>query len=256
MALIIRDVGQGAPLVFLHAFPLTFRMWLPQQQAFAQNYRVVMPMTRGFGGSPLPKEPPTMQSYADDLRHILDARRIERCTLIGLSMGGYIAFAFLRQHADRVERLVLADTRPQPDTPEGRAARFVNAELVEKQGVAMLVNKLLPGLVAPTATEEVRQQVRQLAAENRQSGVAAALRAMADREDATTLLPTLTMPTLVITGSADALTPPAVGREMAAALPNARFVEIAGAGHLSNLEAPEAFNHALTTFLHEGDPAE
>ena len=174
--------------------------------------------------------------------------------LVGLSMGGYVAFAMLRRHRARIAGLVLADTRPQADSDEARAAREANARLVESQGIAALVEKLLPGLLSPNAPEAVREEVRRIAAANRPAGVAAALRAMAARPDSTDLLPTIGVPTLVVAGAEDSLTPPDVARAMAAAIPGAGYVEIAGAGHLSNLEQPEAFTAALRAFL-EGPAA-
>jgi pimeloyl-ACP methyl ester carboxylesterase len=242
-----------ASLVFVHAFPLNGAMWRRQVAALAEGRRVLAPDLRGFGAN-AGDAPASLDAHADDLAALLDRERIERAVLVGLSMGGYVAFAMLRRHRARIAGLVLADTRPQADSDEARAAREANARLVESQGIAALVEKLLPGLLSPNAPEAVREEVRRIAAANRPAGVAAALRAMAARPDSTDLLPTIGVPTLVVAGAEDSLTPPDVARAMAAAIPGAGYVEIAGAGHLSNLEQPEAFTAALRAFL-EGPAA-
>lgn len=249
LPLAYRDEGSGEPMLLVHAFPLSGAMWERQIMAFAGRRRVIAPDLRGFGATPLGAEAVSMDRYADDLAGLLDALGIGEATLVGLSMGGYIAFAFLRRHRARLAGLILADTRPQADTPEGRDGREANARLVLAQGTSVLADKMLPGLLAPGASDAVKAEVRGLIEANRPEGVAAALRAMAARPDSTDLLPTIAVPTLVLVGSEDGLTPPPVARAMADLIPGSGFAEIAGAGHLSNLEQPEAFNIALRELL-------
>jgi pimeloyl-ACP methyl ester carboxylesterase len=224
-------------------------MWERQIAALSRRRRVVAPDLRGFGATELGDGAAGMDKYADDLARLLDRMGLERVALAGLSMGGYIAFAFLRRHRERVSALILADTRAQPDTDEGRQAREKNARLAEEQGPGALADQMLPKLLAGGASEALRAEVRRLIEANDRRGIAAALRAMAARPDSTPMLASLDMPTLVIVGAEDGLTPPDDARAMNAALPNSRLVEIPGAGHLANLEAPDAFNEAIDEFL-------
>lgn len=247
-----RDEGAGAPLLLVHAFPLNGAMWEPQIAALASRHRLIAPDLRGFGASRLGDLPASMERYADDLAELLDRLGLERVALGGLSMGGYIAFAFLRRHRQRVSTLILADTRAQPDTDEGRQGREKNARLAEEQGPGAIADQMLPKLLSSRAPDELRARVRRIVEGNDRRGIAAALRAMAARPDSTALLASLDLPALVIVGAEDSLTPPADSRAMSAALPNSRLVEIPGAAHLTNLEAPDAFNDAVEEFLGSG----
>lgn len=245
------DQGHGPAVLLVHAFPMRGAMWQPQLAALADHYRVIVPDLRGFGQSDAPAGPYTMETLADDLAGLLDRLGIARAVLVGLSMGGYIAFAFARRHSARLHGLVFADTRAGTDTPEGKAARETNAQLVESSGMLPLADKMLPSWFAAATAPELRDAVRSLFLDNRAQGVAAALRGMALRADASELLPQIKVPTLFIVGTEDALTPPSEARAMHNALPGSRLVEISAAGHLSNMEQPAAFNAALLEFLGE-----
>ena len=164
-------------------------------------------------------------------------------------MGGYIAFALLRRHPANVARLVLADTRAGADSPEAQHAREQNAQLAEREGAAAVAEQMLPKLLSAQADAAVRDEVRKIAAANDRAGVAAALRAMAARPDSTPDLATITVPTLIIVGAEDVLTPPAEARAMHAAIANSQLLEIPQAGHLANLEAPDAFSTAIEEFV-------
>ncbi len=244
-----RDEGTGDPLVLIHAFPLHSGMWEQQFRALASQRRIIAPDMRGFGGSAPGTGMESLDQSADDLAGLLDYLGLERVLLGGLSMGGYISFAFLRRYGSRVSGLILADTRPGPDGEEGRRAREINARLAEEQGIGALVTKMLPGLMAPGISAELRAGVQTMAQNNHPAGIAAALRAMAIRPDSTPQLASITVPTLIIVGAEDALTPPAEARAMHAAISGSRLIEIPGAGHLTNLEQPEAFNVAIRGFV-------
>ncbi len=164
-------------------------------------------------------------------------------------MGGYISFALWRRHRERVAALILADTRAGADSEEGRQGREKNARLAEEQGPSAIADQMLPKLLSPNAPAALRDQVRAIIESNDRAGIAAALRAMAARPDSTPLLATIDVPTLVIVGAEDALTPPSEAEAMFNAIPGCRLAEIPGAGHLSNVEAPEAFNAEVTEFL-------
>jgi pimeloyl-ACP methyl ester carboxylesterase len=243
------DEGRGDPVVLLHAFPLDGTMWDVQRAALAQNRRVIVPDFRGFGRSGNVAPPGSLDEHADDVARILDNLGIERAAVAGLSMGGYIAFAMARRHPNRLARLILADTRSAPDTDEGRRGRDENIALARGEGVPSLVERLLPKLLSPNASPEAVARVRALGGRQTEAGVTSALAAMRDRPDATPLLSGIAVPSLVIVGDADSISPPAEARAMAAALPNAELTVIEGAGHLANLEAPAAFTAAMRSFL-------
>lgn len=244
------DQGQGSAILLIHAFPLSSAMWQPQIVALAPHFRVIAPDLRGFGLSDVPPGPYSMDLFAADLAGLLDNLGIEQVILGGLSMGGYIAFAFMRHYPARVRALFLADTRANADTSDARVGRETNAQLAESQGAGAIADKMLPALLAPHATPELHAHVRGIIERNQPQGIAAALRGMALRPDSTDLLAQINVPTLFIGGSEDTLTTPAVLHEMHAAVVGSQMVELPGAGHLSNLEQPDAFNAALLTFLH------
>ncbi|MGI8914081.1 MAG: alpha/beta fold hydrolase [Chloroflexota bacterium] len=243
------DVGAGEPLLFVHAFPLNRRMWAPQVEAFSDRYRCMTVDLRGFGESDAPAGPYSLDQLAADLAGLLDVQRIERVTLVGLSMGGYIAFAFWRRYADRLRALVLADTRAGADTAAVSAGREALAVQAEQEGLAPVVAAQLPRLLSPAAPSDLQEWVRDMIEEATPQGVAGALRGMAARADSNDLLPRLTCPTLVVAGSADIVTPVAEMEAMARRIPQATFVALPDAGQLSNLEAPTGFNAALRGFL-------
>ncbi|HVA62062.1 MAG TPA: alpha/beta fold hydrolase [Mycobacteriales bacterium] len=248
-----RDTGSGPALVLLHAFPLSSAMWLAQREALNATHRVITPDQRGFGGSPLGEEPPSLDLVADDLAALLDAKDLGSVVLGGLSMGGYVAMAFLRRHPDRVRGLVLADTKAGPDTPKVRANRERIAEQVIDDA-SLLIEEVFPTLLGPTSVASrplVLGRVKALVQAAPPVAVAWAQRAMAARPDSFATLRAVAVPTLVVVGEEDTLAPPAEARAMADAVPRGRLVALPGAGHLSAVEAPEEFNAALAGFLAE-----
>jgi pimeloyl-ACP methyl ester carboxylesterase len=243
------DTGKGEPFVLLHAFPLDRRMWLAQKDELAQSARIIAPDLRGFGRSADLPVARSLEDHADDVAALLDKLRIERATIAGASMGGYVALAFARRHAHRIARLALADTRSLADSIEGRTARDQNIALVRTEGVPALVERMLPKLLGATASPDVVTRVRSLGNSQKPEGLTAALAAMRDRPDSTAVLSTLNVPSTVIVGEVDSISPPDEARAMAALLPRAEVEVIPGVGHLSNLEAPAAFTTALRRLL-------
>jgi len=245
--------GGGPELVLLHAFPLHSAMWAPQLACLSSGRRIIAPDLTGFGASDAPEELTRygMAAYAEELAGLLDALGLERVVLGGLSMGGYVALAFLRQYPDRVAALILADTRAAADTPEVFARRTDQQDQVARQGTTALIELLLAGLLCDGTRAqrlELVEQVRRLMA-NPVAGYIGALEAMKHRPDATGELASIQVPTLVVIGEHDALSPPAVAREMAGAIAGAVLAVLPDAGHLSNLEAAEEFNAAVGDFL-------
>ncbi len=248
------DHGIGLPVIFLHAFPLNRNMWANVTAALLQEqrFRLVAPDWRGFGESEIDGEQVTMELLADDVAALMDALGMQQAVLCGLSMGGYAAFAFLRKYPERVGGLILADTRPGADTPEARANRENVAQLAEQKGSEAIADLQLPKLISDYTRQhhpEVEARIRHMIYAATPAGIAAASRGMALRLDSTDLLAGITCPTLVVVGEQDGLTPPDVAREYAAKIPGASFVTILQAGHLSNLEQPEAFLRIIREFL-------
>ena len=247
-----RDTGSGQPVLLLHAFPLNSRMWEPQMEALAARARLLAPDLPGFGLSPPPPAAPSLDDYARQVVGVLDALEVDQVVVVGLSMGGYLAFRLVGALGPRLAGLVLADTRATPDTEAGALARHRLAADVEARGVEIAASEFLPKLLGAT-TQRVRpalvDRVRDIIRENTPAGVAAALRAMAARPDSTPLLAGIRCPVLCVAGEEDMLTPPEVARDMAERIPGGRAMVISEAGHLTNLEAPQAFNEALAGFL-------
>jgi pimeloyl-ACP methyl ester carboxylesterase len=247
------EAGRGPAVVLLHAFPLNASMWAQQREALAGSYRVICPDQRGFGGTQLGHDEPSLDEVADDVVAMLDARKVDTFVLGGLSMGGYVAMAVLRRHPDRVRGLVLADTKASADPPAAAENRLRIAEAVVEAGSsALLLDEVLPKLLGVTTKERrplVYGRVKALVERAPAYAVAWAQRAMAARPDSLETLREANVPALVVVGEEDELSPPADARAMADALPDARLVTIPKAGHLTNVEAPEDFNAALAGFV-------
>jgi pimeloyl-ACP methyl ester carboxylesterase len=249
-----RDGGGAAlPLLLLHAFPLNSGMWEPQFEALGDVARPVAPDLRGFGSSTAPPDPSdySMGSFASDAIAVLDAAGIESCVVAGLSMGGYVAFELLRRAPERVGALVLADTRAESDAPEALEKRTAQQRKISDGGLSDLKGGLIEGLLGPVTKRErpeVVDAVRELM-DGPPQGYVGALEAMKQRPDSSNELARFERPILIIVGADDTLTPPVTAIKMQALAPHARVEVIADAGHLSNMEAPEAFDRALRGFL-------
>ena len=248
------DSGSGLPLVLLHAFPLNRAMWAAQEAALAKEFRVVTIDLRGHGESDAPLWRYTLEQAADDVRALLDHLAIRRAVFVGLSMGGYILFAFYRQYADRVQGLVLADTRAQADTEDGKAGRFQLAQTAYRQGAAAVADVMIPKLLSPATIRtrpEIVRLVRTMIEGNEISGIAGDLMAMAERPDSVPLLAQIACPVQIIVGESDQATPPADARLMAERIPGARLALIPDAGHLANLEQPDLFTEIVAAFARD-----
>ena len=246
------DEGQGPPVVFLHAFPLNRTTWAPQVADLSERYRVVTIDLRGHGESDAPMWRYTLDVFAEDVHGLLEHLGIARATFAGLSMGGYILFALYRKYPALFQALVLADTRATADTPDAKAARFSMAQIAYRRGASAIADLMLPKLLSPAACEhraDLRDHVRGIITGNQVSGIVGDLMAMEERPDSSPLLPTISVPTLVIAGDEDLASPPEEVKSMADQIPGSTFVRIPRAGHLSNMENPGAFNAALLSFL-------
>jgi pimeloyl-ACP methyl ester carboxylesterase len=245
-------IRRRGALILLHAFPLNARMWEPQLGLAGGGWHVIAPQVRGVDGA-LDTQPVTsIDDYVADLIDLLDALHIEDAVFCGLSMGGYLAFSLLKRAPSYIRGLVLADTRPQADTPEGLEGRERMLALVRKKGPAAVADEMIPKLLGETTRASrpaVVERVRALTLANSAEAIAGAIHALMSRPDSTPLLAGIHVPTLVVVGEEDTVTPPALSEEMHAKIAGSELVRIPHAGHLSNIERPDAFNAALTTFL-------
>ena len=245
--------GAGATVVFIHGFPLNHAMWASQLDALAGNNRLIAPDLRGFGRSTVTEGTVSMEKFADDLATMLDAMAVRQpVCLCGLSMGGYIAMAFLRKYRQRVRSLILCDTRSVADTPEAAAGRRQLADKVSVEGSAIVADAMTPKLLHPRTPADrpaLAQAVRDMILGCDPRGIAAALRGMAERPDSTELLQTIDVRTLVLVGQEDAISPVDEMRKLAAAIPGAEFKIVPDAGHMAPMENSALVNDAIAAFL-------
>lgn len=241
--------GEGEPVLLVHGFPLSRELWRPLIGPLREEYRLIIPDLRGHGESATSPEM-SMGRYAEDLAALLDHIGERRpVVLVGLSMGGYIAFEFCRRHPERVRALVLANTRAQADTEEGARGRRETADRALREGSDVVAEGMLGKLFAPAAAAALRERWRDIMAATPPEGVAAALRAMAERPDSFDTLRRLDRPVLVVAGEEDAIIPVEDARRMQEAARNAHLAVVPGAGHLTPVEQPERFVAALRGFL-------
>ncbi len=246
------DEGRGTPIVFLHAFPLNRAMWEPQVRALSGRFRVITVDLRGHGDSEAQLWNFSLSQYADDVHALLEHMKIPQAVLVGLSMGGYVLFAFYRQYPLQARALILADTRAQADTEEGRQGRRGMAQAAFTQGHVPVVDTMLPKLLSPESREgrpELVARVTEMITSTPISGIIVDCMAMADRPDFLPLLKDIACPTLVVVGDKDQATPPADARTIVEGIKGAKLEIISGAAHLSNLEQPQGFNRAVADFV-------
>jgi pimeloyl-ACP methyl ester carboxylesterase len=248
----IHDTGTGEAVLFLHAFTMDASQWDHQVAALSGDMRCVRVDLWGCGDSPPPPSgDPSLSGFAEALVGVLDSLGIDRCAVVGLSMGGYLAFAMWRLAPERIRALALCNTRAAADTPVARDDRLAMADLVEReQSVESIVEPMVARLLSPDAQAEahiadpVRGRIRRCTP----AGIAFAQRAIATRPDSTALLGSITVPTLVIAGMQDAIVGPADVQAIADGISGARYAEL-DCGHLSNLELPRPVNEQLAAFL-------
>jgi len=237
------------PLVLIHGHPFDHTMWNPQIEAFSPTRRVIAPDLRGYGVPP--RYPPvgSFEQFARDVVAELDGLGVETFVVAGLSMGGQIAMDCYRHFPDRVRGLVLADTFPAADTPEGVRTRHAMADRLLREGMRGYADEVLERMVAPRADARVKAHVHRMMTSTSPEGAAAALRARVARPDYRELLTKVTVPALVVVGADDTYTPVSDAEAMRAALPDATLHVVEGAAHMPNLERPEEFNAELGRFL-------
>lgn len=253
MKITFEEHGTGYPVVLLHAFPLSRKMWSPQIKAVtAESFRLILPDLRGFGETNNFADINLMEDMASDIDELLDNLAIEKAIIGGLSMGGYVTFDLLRLRPEKFKALVLCDTTCLADSEDKRQKRFQLVEQIEDKGSQALIENMLPNLIGKFTkdnNEILISELEQMFAETNPKAAVAALRGMANRKDHAELLDKIEIPTHLIFGEDDAVTTPANARTMFERIPSTGLSIIKNAGHYSNLEQPEQFNQALINFL-------
>lgn len=243
--------GEGNPLVFLHAFPLSSAMWKKEIEIFSAQFKVIAPDLPGFGQSARPAD--SVAAMASEVASLLDHLQITKPVILaGLSMGGYAALEFYRQFPSRVRGLGLFATRATPDTPEAKQKRMLSIEAIEKFGIDPFARKIVKSQLGKTTQDSnpaLIEQVTSMMKEAKPESAIAALRAMADRRDNTDILGQIKFPVLVVAGQEDEIAPAEEMRKMNGQIPGSEFHAVAESGHLVNLEQPAVFHGLLNSFL-------
>jgi pimeloyl-ACP methyl ester carboxylesterase len=244
--------GNGPPVVLLHAFPANHELWIPATQALTSRYRVILPDLRAHGNSEAGDGPATMEKHAADLIHVLDDADVGRAAFAGVSIGGYVLFEFWRRSRGRVASLALIDTKAQPDSDQARAVRLQSAADVLEKGVEPFVDSMVPKLLGettrrtrPDVVEGARKQMLKMSPQD----INLVQRGMAERLDSVPTLKTINVPTLVLVGDEDMVSPAADADFMRQTIPNAQLKVIPRAGHYAVWEQPSDAGRVLRQFL-------
>ncbi len=245
-------VKDGKPVVLVHGFPFSHAMWGPQIRALSKTFRVIAYDVRGHGASEVGDGAYSIDLFVKDLIGILDTLKLPKVALCGLSMGGYIALRAMEKYPQRFSHLILCDTKSTADTEEGKKKRAAAAEVVKKNLVPAYAEEFSKAVLTertvsqnPALLDTVKKMIRG----NSVEGIVGTLMALAGRSDTSSALTSMNIPTLILTGREDKITPPADAQAMSKALPNAQLFLLPDAAHLSNLENPVLFNHQLISFL-------
>ena len=239
-------MGQGAPLVLVHGYPLDHTIWNEVVDLLKDEFELILPDLRGFGASEVVESQYKLTDAAADIAELLDHLGIEKTYIAGHSMGGYISLAFARLYPQRLLGLGLVSSQAAADTPEKKQGRYAAAEEIMQSGVQPVVEAMTPKL---TPDERVQAYVRRLIAEQIPAGLAGALKAMAERDNSMPILSGFKFPVALIHGEADELVPIQRAQEIKAAIPHATLTELAGVGHMPMMENPEATATALKSLL-------
>ena len=252
MKIAFEEHGSGKPIVLLHAFPLSRRMWTPQIDALtANNFRVILPDLRGFGESHNFSDINSIKDMAEDIVELLVNLKIERALFCGLSMGGYVLFEILSRVPEKFAAIILADTTQSADTNEKRDTRFDLIEKIEKNGAQTLIEDMLPTYLSGFTKQnkpELIKTLEKMFGETNPQGAIAALRGMAERADFSDALQNISLPALLIFGEDDKIADAAVAENLQKLIFKSQLFTIKNAGHYSNLEQPEEFNRILLDF--------
>ena len=249
------DQGESSiPVVFIHGFPFDKTMWEAQRDYFKMAHRVIVYDIQGFGRSTCHLEEASMDIFADDLIHLMDALNVKNAIVCGLSMGGFIALNAIKRYPERFAGLVLCDTQCIADTPGTREKRQDTIKLIEKEGLQAFTKSFIPNIFHEKTLKENRNLPKRIEAiimSNNEKTVIKGMKALASRMETCSSLSAISVPTLIICGSDDKITPVEQSEKMLESISNATLKVIREAGHLSNMEQPDEFNHHLENFLFE-----
>ncbi len=247
-----RGLPQGLPVVFIHGFPFSHLMWEPQMKALPNNIRAITYDVRGHGESDVADGIYTIEFFVDDFIALLDHLCIERAVVCGLSMGGYVALRAIERHPERFLALVLCDTRSEADPNEGKVKRSASIKAVKTDGVAAFADGFVKAVFAestfkrnPAAVEGIKDLIKA----NSPIGICGTLLALAARTDTTAALSAIKVPTLILVGAEDKLTPPSASESLRDRITRSELHVVPGAAHMSNIENPDEFNRHLISFL-------
>ena len=246
--------GEGAPLLFLHAFPLHHRMWEPQIAVLGHRYQIIAVDYAGFGRSewePLASVVPTIEQAAHGILDIIDQLDLDSVAMAGCSMGTYMALALYRLAPQRFNRIALCNARASADDDATKAVRTRNAHIARTEGIEPIVDQLMPRLLSSHVGAGIRRYVHTMALEASSDTVANALEMIRDRQDGRDLLAKMTIPTLVVGATDDPIMPVHESVALAKELPNSQIVVLQECGHLSNIEQPKRFNDALISWMQQ-----
>jgi 3-oxoadipate enol-lactonase len=244
--------SDGLPLVFIHGFPFSHKMWEPQICKLPDSIHAIAYDVRGHGSSDVGDGQFTVEIFVDDLIALLDHLRIEKAILCGLSMGGYIALRAIERHPDRIKGLILCDTKSESDTNEEKIKRTSSIIIVKSAGASVFVEDFVKSVFWPKTFKnnpEVIEFIKKIIRANSTLGICGTLLALAARTDTTQSLSSINVPTCIIVGEYDLRTPPAVSQAMHKAIFGSEIHILSNAGHISNLENTEDFNKNLIAFL-------
>ncbi len=238
--------GKGMPLVLIHGYPLDHTIWDEVAPLLSDDFDLIIPDLRGFGGSDLVEADQSIIDYASDVAGLLSRLRIRKAYLAGHSMGGYVALAFAREYPGRVSGLAMVASQVLADTAEKREGRYATAKQVAEEGISSVVESMTPKL---SADPRIQAIVRSDMLLQRPLAIASALHAMAERPDSSDMFGGFGFPVVIVHGDADALIPVERAREMKTLLGSAHYSELPGVGHLPMLEKPAATAEALRFFV-------
>ena len=245
------DRGKGFPILFVHAFPLNHKMWMPQMEYLQKFYRVIAFDMHGFGNAPSVDHPLSIEDYADEIIDLLDHLGIEQCIVAGLSLGGYIVFALLKKYPNRFRGAILANTRAGADSDEAKNTRFAQATEIRAIGMKTFIDTMVNRLVGEYSKQNrkpVQLSLRTIMEQALPEATARMLEAMAARPDSLDALDNLSIPVCLVCGEEDTITPVAEMERIHQKLSNAEFHVLPRCGHLTNMEDADAFNRIIKEF--------
>jgi pimeloyl-ACP methyl ester carboxylesterase len=246
------DKGKGMPIIFIHGFPFNKSAWQPQLEYLQKFYRVIAYDIRGFGNSTLGDEVTSIDLFATDLVQFMDALKIQKAIVCGLSMGGYILMNAVSRFPDRFEAIILSDTQCGADSAEAREKRYKTIEQIEARGIDEFAANYVQNIFTKKTLEnrkEIVEEVKNMILSTSPRTISATLKALAERRESCNLLKRVSVPAMILCGKDDTVTPLSQSELLFNTLQGSRMHTIQNAGHMANLEEPEIFNDHIHTFL-------